>query len=553
MEWSTACPDWEKKIVACESISPCDPLFPKVADIAEKVFKSLILVDVMGQPEIGEVTREWVFDFVRAIFGAQDPVSKKRLIKEFLLIISKKNTKSTIAAGIMMTAAVLNTRHSAELVILAPTKEVADNSFIPLRDFIKADDELSERFSVSEHTKTITDRSNDTKIKVIAADANSAAGKKASIILIDEIWLFGKKSGADSMFREAKGGLTSRPEGCVIYLSTMSDDVPTGVFKTILDYGRDVRDGIIKDPTFYPMIFEFPKSMIEKGDHLNPDNWYITNPNLGLSVDADYLLAEFLKVRENKTQLADFMAKHLNIEIGMNLRANRWAGAEFWDQNIETGLTLDEIIERSDLLTIGGDGGGLDDLLGLAVVGRDKEDPLKWYAWCHACCHEIALSRRKKEEQRLRKFEADGDLTIYKKMGDDIHVISEIINKVDASGKLAQIGLDPMMLGSINDAMEACGVDPEKIYEVKQGYLLMGYIMTTERKLSSSKLVHCGQDMMTWCVGNAKVVMIGNGYRITKQESGVGKIDPLIALFNAVALMSSNPEPVKKEYNIYFF
>ncbi|MFW1829730.1 terminase large subunit, partial [Acinetobacter sp. ULE_I092] len=63
---------------------------------------------------------------------------------------------------------------------------------------------------------------------------------------------------------------------------------------------------------------------------------------------------------------------------------------------------------------------------------------------------------------------------------------------------------------------------------------------------------HAGQDLMTWAVGNARVVMIGNGMRITKQESGVGKIDPLIATFNAVALMSMNPEPVQKEYNVFF-
>jgi phage terminase large subunit-like protein len=76
----------------------------------------------------------------------------------------------------------------------------------------------------------------------------------------------------------------------------------------------------------------------------------------------------------------------------------------------------------------------------------------------------------------------------------------------------------------------------------------MGYILTTERKLAERNLYHQGSQLMTWCVGNARAVVKGNGMMISKQESGVGKIDPLIATFNAVALMSMNPEP--KNYDI---
>lgn len=550
-DWTTACPDWEQRIVTKQSLMPCKPLFPEVADVALRIFNELILVDVMDSPKMGEVTLDWVMEFVAAIFGAYDPATKRRLIREFFLLISKKNTKSTIAAGIMMVALILNDRLSAELIILAPTKEVADNSFNPIRDFIRADDELSAMINVSEHTKTVTHLGTGATLKVIAAESNAAAGKKASIILIDEVWLFGKRANAESMFREAKGGLASRPEGCVIYLSTMSDEMPCGVFKQLLDYARDVRDGKKIDKNFLPLIYEFPKHLIEAGEHLKPENFYITNPNLGASVDLDYLISEFNKVKDaGEESLRDFLAKHLNIEIGLNLRANRWAGAEFWLQQAKQ-FTLDKLIEQSDVITLGIDGGGLDDLLGFAVLGRHAKSR-KWWLWNHAWCHEIVLERRKGEAPKLRDFERDGDLTIIQQTGEDIEQLALIAKRIYDSGKMDKIGLDPLGIGGLLDALLAVGIPQELMVGVAQGYKLAGYLQTTERKLAEANLYHAGQALMTWCAGNARIVMRGNGLMVTKQESGTAKIDPLIATFNAVALMSMNPTPVKKDYNVFF-
>lgn len=550
-DWTTACPDWEKRIVAKESLMPCKPLFPEVADIALSIFNELILVDVMDSPKMGDVTLQWVLDFVQAIFGAYDPVEKKRLIREFFLLISKKNTKSTIAAGIMMTALILNDRMSAELIILAPTKEVADNSFNPIRDFIRADPELSEMLNISEHTKTVTHLGTGATLKVIAAESNAAAGKKASIILIDEIWLFGKRANAESMFREAKGGLASRPEGCVIYLSTMSDEVPCGVFKQLLDYARDIRDGIKVNKQFLPLIYEFPKWMLEAGEHLKIENFYITNPNLGASVDLDYLINEFEKVKDaGEESLRDFLAKHLNVEIGMNLRANRWAGAEYWLQQSKK-FTLTKLIEQSDVITAGIDGGGLDDLLGFAVLGRHAKSR-KWWLWNHAWCLRIALERRKENAPKYLDFEVEKSLTIVDSVGPDIDQLAQYAKQVYDSGKLDKIGLDPLGLGGLLDGLLAVGIPQEQMIAVAQGYKLAGYIQTTERKLAEGNLYHAGQDLMTWCAGNARIVMKGNGMMISKQESGTAKIDPLIATFNAVALMSLNPEQAEKEYNVFF-
>lgn len=545
MEWTTSCIDWADRLRQGESIIP-PPIFPEQAEQALEVFKQLKIVDAPGSPTFGESCAEWVFDLVRSIFGAYDADSGRRLITEWFILIPKKNSKSTIAAGIMMTAVILNWRQSAEFSVLAPTVEVANNAFAPARDMVQKDEDLEVLMHVQTHIKTITHRESGAALKVLAADQNTVGGKKSVGTLVDELHLFGKMASAENMFREALGGLASRPEGFVIWLTTQSDEPPAGVFKQKLDYARDVRDGKIIDPAFVPVIFEHPPEMVANGDCLKLENMAMVNPNMGFSVDQAFLEREFKKAElAGGDSFRGFMAKHANVEIGLNLRSDRWAGADFWESQAKvTGLTLDDLLDRSEVVDVGIDGGGLDDLLGLAVVGRDKETR-EWLTWTHAWAHPSVLERRKQEAARFQDFAKDGNLTLVKNIGEDVEDVAGICALIEARGLLDKIGCDPLGLGGILDALLEAGLPEEKMKGISQGYMLTGAIKTAERKLAEGVLVHGGQPMMAWCVGNAKVEPRGNAVIITKQAAGSAKIDPLMALFNAVTLMSLNPASEK--------
>ena len=80
--WTTACPDWERRIVARKSLVPCPPLFPDEAAAALAVMDQFRVVDMPGGPTFGEISRPWVRDFVASVFGAYDPDSGRRLIRE---------------------------------------------------------------------------------------------------------------------------------------------------------------------------------------------------------------------------------------------------------------------------------------------------------------------------------------------------------------------------------------------------------------------------------------------------------------------------------------
>ena len=548
--WSTACPDWAERIVARRSLIPFEPLFRAQAEAALEVFRELKIVDVAGSPTAGEVCREWIFDFVGAVFGAYDHAAGRRLIRNFLLSVSKKNWKSGLAAGLMVTALVRNWRLSGEFIILAPTIEVAQNSFKPARDMISSSEELSAILHAQPSIRTITHRGTGATLKVVAADSQTVSGKKAIGVLVDELWQFGLMHDAEDMLREATGGLASRPEGFVIYLTTQSDKPPAGIFAKRLQYFRKVRDGEVVDPRSLPVLYEFPEAMLKSKAYREEANWYVTNPNLGASVDLEFL-RERHAVDEvgGEASLLGFYAKHLNVEVGVAQAIDNWAGARYWDQNVERVATLEELLDRCEVATAGADGGGLDDLYGFAVIGRTAEG--RWLLWAHAWCHAGVLERRKEIAPRLLDFQADGDLTIVARIGDDVVQIADLLQQIRDAGKFpdeAAIGVDPVGIAALLDELGNRGFSTSTadaagmIEGVPQGWQLQGAIKTVERKLAGGELVHSGSRLMAWCVGNAKIEPRANGMLVTKQASGFAKIDPLMATFNAAALMSKNPQ-----------
>lgn len=547
--WSTACPDWKRRIRDRRSLIPFSPLFPASAEQKMAVFTSLRIVDVPGRPTFGEASEAWLLDFVAAIFGAYDPDTGQQMIREFLLLISKKNTKSTLAAGIMLTELICGWREEDENLILAPTIEVAGNSSKPAFAMIRADEELSDLLHIQEHIRLITHRVTKATLKVVAADSATVSGKKASRVLVDELWLFGKKATADSMLREATGGQVSRPEGYTLYLTTQSDEPPAGVFKEKLAYFRDVRDGVISDPESLPVLYEFPDEMVAADEHLDPANFYITNPNLGLSVSQKWLESEFRKVEnaEDGTKQV-FYAKHLNVEIGVGLRHDAWAGALYWqaaraDPKLWDG-TLDQFLDIVEVVVAGGDGGGLDDLLGLALLGRHKMTK-QWLLWCKAWAQLDVFDRRKDIVANLNDFIAEGSLVKCLTPTQDLIEVADLLERVKDLGlfpEQAAIGLDPQGITALVDELIGRGFTIEQMPAISQGFRLSVAIWGAERKLKDGTLIHGGQALMAWCAGNAKAEQRGNAVLITKQIAGKAKIDPLIAAFNAVVLMSRNPE-----------
>ena len=535
MSWSTACPDWQDRIRAGRSLVPALPGLNREGGRAVAIFDRLRLPDVPGQPPLAAAAGDWQRDIVQALFGSWD--GTERHIREIFALVPKKNSKTTAGAAIMVTALLMNQRPRAEFLIVAPTQDVSDLAYRQAVGMIEADPVLAAKFYIREHLKTIIYRPTGAFLKVKSFDPKIVTGAKPSGVLLDELHVIAEAKDADRVLGQLRGGLISQPEGFLITITTQSERPPAGVFRAELMKARKVRDGALQAPIL-PVLYEFPEGV----DWRDPASWHMVTPNNGRSITVDRLIPDFHAAKEaGEEEFRRWASQHLNVEVGLALLSDRWAGADHWEAAAEP-MTLAELLDRSEVVTVGVDGGGLDDLLGLAVLGRER-DTRRWLLWCRAWAHRGVLDRRKSEAARLRDLDATGDLVIVDDMAEANDQLAQVAAQVDAAGVLTQVGLDLYGPADAVDALAQVGIEgDDRVVGIQQGWRLNGVIKTMENRLANGTMAHAGQAMMAWCVGNAKVEPKGNAISITKQAAGTAKIDPLVAAFCAGALMVRNPE-----------
>lgn len=561
LSWA-ACPDWWEKLQRGATPIPALDLDPDLSEVAVELFDKLRVPDIEGQPLMRDVAEEWARDIVRAAFGGvrEGKAGIERYVGEIFVLVPKKNSKTTLAACLGLIALQMNTVPNAKGIIVGPTQAVADTCFGQMSAMIAADDWLSKRFDVIEHKKKIVDLFPDpetgrpikAEAKVMSFDPSVTTGGIPAWAILDELHLMAEKHYATRVIGQIRGGMITNPRSLLIIITTQSEIPPQGVFKAELERARRIRDGdIVEAVRMLPILYEFPelvqadKAMPWKDSAL----WPAVLPNLGASITIERLLGEFRGAQDlGEDELARWASQHLNIQIGLGALKGGWIGASYWVDAFEPELDLDALLDRSEVCTIGVDGGGMDDLLGLAVLGRDRITK-RWLLWCSAWVHEVALTRRKKIAEKLRDLEKEDALTICTTPTQDLEELIALVKRVHDAGLLPErggVGLDPEGVAAIVDGLELAGIPSDTLASVTQGYKLNGAIKGTERKLFDGSLAHGGQPLMAWCVGNAKTEPRGNAVIVTKAVSGAGKIDPLMATFNAVYLMSLNPAPARR-------
>lgn len=552
-----ACPDWWERIRAGQTPMADVPINEARAAKALAFFKRLRLPDVPGNPTMEEACGEWFFDILIPFLASEDPETRETLVWELLCMVPKKNSKSTYVAGLGLTALFIEETPNGQMLLIGPSQNISARCFEQAVGMIRLDAQLEAIFKINDSLLEVTRRKTNTTLSVKTFGTKILTGEIPLLTIIDELHELGKVNGAPRVMQQIRGGGITQQGGKLLMITTQSDQAPTGVWKTELEKARDIRDGKAgRNPIMLPVLYEYPAAL-QKDQKFwrNPKNWPLVLPNLNRSINFQRLLDDY----ENNGRITPeaeqiWVSQHLNIQIGLGLSGETWIGAQYWEACADPDITLAHILRVCDVVTMGIDGGGLDDLLGVAVIGRHAVTR-QWLIWTKAWADPIVLERRKDIAENLRDFAREGDLVICERPGQAHAEVAELVQDVLQSGLLpeeAGVGLDHGQVAPILEALADLEIEGPLLVGIRQGGGLRGPIWNMELKLQAKQVSHAGTGMMDWVVGNAKATRVGSMVTIEKVQQGTAKIDPLIAVLNAAELMGRNPVAYKPvDYDAY--
>lgn len=260
-------------------------------------------------------------EFIIDVMATYSKKSGTRRYKTALLFLPRKNGKTELIAAILLFFLFIDAEKGKEIYCAANETEQAKIIFNATDSMLRRNRSLRAMSTTYKSTKTIEKNGDFLDfVKVLTANADTKDGLKPYVFVYDE--LHAAKDG--ELWRVLEEGQINRDNPLAFIISTAGYNLQ-GEMKRKYDYAKQVKAGIIKDDSFYSMIFEAdPEKWQDESE------WIKANPALGYGVRLENLRDRFLKASSNAEDENSFKTKHLN--IWCNSSAS-WIRDDVWQKN----------------------------------------------------------------------------------------------------------------------------------------------------------------------------------------------------------------------------
>lgn len=524
-----------------------DPDFPyrfddEAADVICTVASSLPHIKgpkakVIGEDELGRklwATIElepWQCFLLTTIFGWKRRADGLRRFRVALILVPRKNAKSTIAAAVALYMLRLDGENGAECYSAATTRDQAKVVAEVAWEMANKSPQFCEDLGItigSRTTYSLRVESSSSKFLPLSADANTLDALNVSLAVIDELHAH-KTRGVWDVLDTATG---ARQQPLLFAITTAGVDLG-GICYEKLGYLEKVLGGTLVDEQFFGINYT-----IDEGDDWRLESsWRKANPNYGVSVSPDDLARKANEAVHSPAAINNFLTKHCDVWVRAE---STWMPMREWISLGDPTLKIEDF--RDVPCWIGVDLAEVRDIA--ATVAVFRPDAQRYVIFGRFYLPEKAVERSPIAQysgwvRASHLIETDGDQADYLRIEDDIF---DWVEKLD----VREIDFDRALAAQMGQSLKRrlapkMGKDAadQFVQTVAQTTETMNPAMQLLERLVLAGLVkHEGNPALNWMFSNV-VVERNHKDEIYPRKAGgkdsANKIDGPVAIFTALS------------------
>jgi len=477
-----------------------------------------------GMPFILEL---WEKALLQVAYGFKYKETGLRRFNEVVLLVARKNGKTTYIAGIDLAEFFLSSG-GVDIICASNTNDQASILFEEINNMREHSKALSKDKRSRKNIFYIYSPKNKNKIKKLSAQSRNLDGFNIEVGCIDEVHQM-----TDSKVYDAIKQSQSTKREPLIFIITTEGNVVGGFLDKKLEYCRKMIKGEITDERVLPWLYT--QDSIDE-IYSDKKSWQKSNPSLGKIKTMTYLEDIMNKSKNDLSTRLTMLCKDFNVK---QLESGSWMS--FDELNNEETYDMESL--RNSYAIGGVDLSSTTDLTAsILLIVKDK----KKYVIPHFFMPSDVLQKRMEEDSvPYDIWVKKGYLTLSEGSQNDFSKVTEwfldMVRTYDI--RPLWVGYDPWNSRYWVDEMDEAGFTMEK---VRQGpFTLSEPMKQLEADLKNHVVIYDNNPMLKWCLSNtqAKVDINGN-IQPSKLNSKFKRIDGAVALIIAYSVLNL----YKKDY-----
>lgn len=504
-------------------------------------------LDDEGQPVWAKIQLEpWQIWILMSIFGWKRKADGKRRFRTALVMVPRKNAKSTLGAIVVLYMLTADGEGGPNCFSAATTRDQAKVIAEIAWEMAKRSPGFREFYGVrmgAQTNLTLTVPAMAGSFAPLSADAHSLDGLNVSLATVDEL-----HAHATSAVWDVLGTATGARDQPLLLATTTAGDNLFGICHKVMEHAQQVLEQVVDDETFFGVNY----TIDEGDDWLDEESWVKANPNYGVSVNPEQLRSKAVMARTVEGEAAAFKTKHLNIwvhALKACLSIDGWnAGQTPLRSAAERQAWRDEVLHER--CYVGVDLASKVDLCALSLVFPPTPTRPRWRLLQHIWTPEEALVERSRRDRAPYDiWKAQGWLQTTPGTRIDHAVVRQAIAAAKLRYDIELIGFDPWHADMIiNELKREDGYGEDQVLAVPQTYQGMSSACLHMQAEILGGLVDAGGCPVTaWAVANAVANRDGKENMMFAKGKSTGRIDPLISATIGMALWwrvrEKPPEP----------